>query len=55
MTANSNLASSPDSSSDSSLSNNQSLYDFGANVDAENCLPTVVHIRSANLIVMNNY
>ncbi|VVC40180.1 Hypothetical protein CINCED_3A020619 [Cinara cedri] len=43
MTANTNLASSPDSSSDSSMTNNQSLYDFSSNnIDAENCLPTVI-------------
>lgn len=44
MTANSNLASSPDSSSDSSITNNQPLYDYSLNMDAENCLPTVVCI-----------
>jgi len=44
MTANTNLASSPDSSSDSSITNNQPLYDFTLNMDAENCLPTVVYI-----------
>jgi len=44
MTANTNLASSPDSSSDSSITNNQPLYDFSLNMDAENCLPTVVCI-----------
>ncbi|XP_022160014.1 probable ubiquitin carboxyl-terminal hydrolase FAF-X [Myzus persicae] len=42
VTANTNLASSPDSSSDSSITNNQPLYDFSLNMDAENCLPTVI-------------
>lgn len=44
MTANTNLASSPDSSSDSSATNNQPLYDYCLNMDVENCLPTVVCI-----------
>lgn len=46
MTANTNLASSPDSSSDSSITNNQPLYDYSLNMDAENCLPTVVCISN---------
>lgn len=44
MTANTNLASSPDSSSDSSITNNQPLFDNSLNLNAENCLPTVVCI-----------
>lgn len=44
MTANTNLASSPDSSSDSSITNSQPLYDFSLNMDTENSLPTVVYI-----------
>ncbi|XP_075236606.1 ubiquitin carboxyl-terminal hydrolase-like faf isoform X2 [Lycorma delicatula] len=39
--ANANVASSPDSSSDSSTSSPQHLYD-GPNIEAENCLPGVL-------------
>lgn len=53
MTANSNLASSPDSSSDSSITNNQPLYDYSLNMDAENCLPTVVCIYWAYIYLLN--
>lgn len=49
MNANTNLASSPDSSSDSSITNNQPLYDYSLNIDAENCLPTVVCILNVYL------
>jgi hypothetical protein len=49
MTANTNLASSPDSSSDSSITNNQPFYDYSLNMDAENCLPTVVFIINVYL------
>jgi len=52
MTANTNLASSPDSSSDSSITNNQPLLDSSLNLDAENSLPTVVCIVNVN---NNNY
>lgn len=48
MTANTNLASSPDSSSDSSI-NNQPVYDYSMNMDSENCLPTVVCTMNINL------
>lgn len=45
MTPNTNIASSPDSSSDSSITNNQPLNDYSLNMDVENCLPTVVRIN----------
>lgn len=60
MTANTNLASSPDSSSDSSITNNQPLYDYSLNMDAENCLPTVVcvlnkHFNLRIVSMINGY
>jgi len=54
MTANTHLASSPDSSSDSSITNNQPLFDYSLNSDAENYLPTVVCIINVNNNNNNN-
>ncbi|XP_050542237.1 probable ubiquitin carboxyl-terminal hydrolase FAF-X isoform X2 [Daktulosphaira vitifoliae] len=42
MTASTNLTSSPDSSSDSSITNNQPLYDYSLSMEAESYLPTVI-------------